>query len=132
MQNLETKLIKNDNGWKATTDIELGEVPANEYEKAGKRVLRITTSKHSFNKMVSAQASCHTSRPSVNGNYWTETHAMGLGSGLGDYSQYIIKEAVLRCTEKVIKEMHAKALEHVETAIANAKAHYAKQAGVTC
>lgn len=128
MSNLsEYKLEKKQRGgWVATTDIKLGDMPATERELAGERVLRIYTRKHSFNNFALTSASVHTARPSGHG-YTCETHAMGMGTACGDYSTTILRDAPARITERVIREMHIKALKQVDDIREAALAHYAAQ-----
>lgn len=52
MTNLETKMTKRDNGWKATTDYSLGIAPATDSDKEGERILRISTGKKYFTSGV--------------------------------------------------------------------------------
>jgi hypothetical protein len=126
--NLETKITKNDNGYKYTTDYSLGIVPATEYDKEGERVLRIATSKRHFAKgIIESSATVITVRDSGHG-YKSEQHAFGMGTGCGDYSRTIERTPCPRVTEKHIKAAHESALQHFETVLAQAIAHYANKA----
>jgi hypothetical protein len=113
-------------GWVAITNIKIDDVPATATELAGERILRISTRKHSFNSFAISSASVHTARPSGHG-YTTETHAMGMGTGCGDYSATILRDAPARITERVIRGMHLKALRQVDDIREAALAHYAAQ-----
>ena len=121
MNNLDVKIVKTDNGFTATTDYKMGDVAD------GSRVLRITTRKPSFRKgQVETSASVHTARVMV-GGYTEETHACGLGSGLGDFSATVEVVACSRVTEKTVVEMHKKNLAGFADILARAVSHYERQ-----
>lgn len=121
MDNLQVNIVKTDNGFKATTDYKMGDVAD------GSRVLRITTRKRLFCKgEVMTQATVHTAKPTGEG-YITETHAMGTGSGLGDFSMNVERVACSRVTEKTVVEMHKKNLAGFAAILTRAIAHYERQ-----
>ena len=54
------------------------------------------------------------------------THAMGLGTGLGDFSRTLRQQdPKVRATEKAIRSLHADALTEIDATLAAARAHYA-------
>jgi hypothetical protein len=121
MDNLQVKIVKTDNGFKATTDYKMADVAD------GSRVLRITTRKRLFCKgEVMTQATVHTAKPTGEG-YIAETHAMGMGSGLGDFSMTVERVACSRVTEKTVVEMHKKNLAGFADILARAVSHYERQ-----
>jgi hypothetical protein len=116
-------MMKNKNGWKATTEIFLGDVLPDTksiHGKGGKRFLRLSTSKPAFDKgLVTTTASGYLEQDSGHG-YKSELHAVGMGTGAGDYYKTVQKLPRPRITEKTIKEAHEQALamwpEIIETA----------------
>lgn len=117
-------LTKGRDGWKATTNIDLPDVIAHggrDGGREGKSVLTISTSKSRDGISTTASVG------------WCGdgfmTHAMGLGTGCGDYYRTILKSGA-RCTEKAVKTMHEEALQQQDALIAEATAFYQSQVRV--
>lgn len=102
------------NGWKARTRFSLGQVTQD--GKTGERVLDISTNKRSHGRLITSAtvAFC---------DGLSEIHRFGFGSG-GDYRKDLVVTAA-KCTEKAVREQHAKAIEQAATLIEEVQAFYA-------
>jgi hypothetical protein len=118
-----TTMRKDRDGWRAETRITLPDVQAHALthrpEEKGETVLSLTTSKRTRGLSTFASVAFHAE------NGFT-THAMGMGTGLGDYGRTILQSGD-RCTEKAIARLHAEALNLVPTVLEAVRAHYAAQ-----
>jgi hypothetical protein len=103
--NTKTTLIKGRDGWEAETRIELD----------AERALQIRTSKGGRGLQTSATVI----KPTPTGFTW---------SPFEDFKETLRDGQGLRCTEKTVREEHAKALTDVDLLLARAAAHYTKDA----
>jgi hypothetical protein len=117
---METTYRKHErDGWQARTVADLG--PAKDtFGHEGMRQLTVSTSKNTFRRELQASASVSLSM----GDH--TVHAMGLGTGCGDYSRTILRSGA-KCTEKNIRALHVEALMRWDAIMAEARAHYARQ-----
>lgn len=111
----ETRTIvhKRRDGWEAITYFEIGPAKHDHHSEPGIRSLRISTSKRSrggISTSATAVVLCPDGTMS-----WLPFE---------DFNKHLIAEKV-RCTEKSVREQHAKALEQAEAILAEAKAFYA-------
>jgi hypothetical protein len=110
-------------GWRAETRITLPDVRAHALthrpDEKGETKLTIVTSKRS-RVGVSAFASV-----AFHGEHFT-THAMGMGTGLGDYGRTLLVSGA-RCTEAAVLRIHAEALAELPAVLEEVRVHYAKQ-----
>lgn len=125
MSKYETKMTKTGSGWKAQTEVILGDVPATEYDPVGVRILHLTTSKNSRGD-VSAFASTCIERKKDRGDgtfYTTQEHAV-----FGDYAKTISRVKMARVTEKAIREFHQAILdEYMDDVVEGAKTFYQRK-----
>lgn len=108
----DTYVHKTIDGWKATTDIELGPV-TDHSGRPGERVLRFSTSK--YNSNIVTRASVHVRADGF------ESFAVSR-----DFSMRV-RVTQARCTEKTVRESHNAALLFKDDIVEKAKAHYAKE-----
>lgn len=117
--NIETDIAKNPrSGWEGKSYIIIAEGIDDGMGRIGTLKLCIHTSKANGGLQTRASVSIHFGT--------SYTHAFGLGSGLGDYSEKVIVTPT-RCTEKAVREQHAQALTHAPAYFERAQAHYAAQ-----
>ena len=115
------------NGWNADTQIPMGSVEITSLgeKKLARRVLEISTSKRRSG-LISSFASVSTIEncTSSDGQRYS-TKTVELFSG---YAKHFNPTPAKTATEKAVKEAHIKALEHADTLLAEATAHYAAKA----
>lgn len=86
-----------------------------------RRELMLSTRKHHRGGLVSDAT---VSQVSEDGQ--VRTHAIGFGIyGCGDFSRTVERDQSKRCTEKNVREMHAKALLQLDGLAAEALTYYA-------
>lgn len=115
-----TIIQKKASGWTATTNIVLGELPANSMGGAGERILRISTSKWDGGRGICSHASVVESRQSLSGEYRIETFGI-----CEDFSKRLIATPNVRVTEKSVMAHHIKALKEFPLIEEEARAFYA-------
>ena len=93
------------------------------------KLVKDTQGRAGFAPMLHVYTDADSTRASV---YWHSpdgTHTTHLfsfaGDPEGDFSRRVMAHPKGRVTEKRIQELHESALQHLETTIAAAKAHYA-------
>jgi hypothetical protein len=115
------------NGWHAETVIPMGtvEITSLGEKKLARRVLEISTSKRRPG-LISSFASVATigDQTSSDGNSYS-IRTIEIFSG---YAKHFNATPAKTATEKAVKEAHVKALEHADTFLAEAIAHYAAKA----
>ena len=117
-------MSKDRDGWRAETRINLLDVRAHALtyrpNEKGETVLTLTTSKRGRGGLSTfASVAFHAESGFT-------THAMGMGTGLGDYGRTILQSGD-RCTEKAVTRLHAEALARVPAVLEAVRAHYAAQ-----
>jgi hypothetical protein len=110
------------NGWHADTEIPMGsiEITSLGEKKLARRVLEISTSKRRPG-LISSFASVSTIEDGK--SYGVKTIEICSG-----YAKHFNPTPAKTATEKAVKQAHIKALEHAETLLAEAIAHYAAKA----
>lgn len=108
----KTTIGKRDGQWRASTTIPL---------EGTQRELDIVTSKDRRDN-ITARATVFR----LEGDF--RTHAVGFGSGRGDFSCRVLTTPCRRVTERAVLEAHQKALESVNALVQAVEDHYARQA----
>ena len=109
---MTTRIYKDRDGWNAETSIDL----------QNQRVLKLRTGKRSIGGGLQTTATV-----------WTDTgdgglrHAMGLGTGLGDFSETIVITRPARITEKLVTEQHDRVIKQLGFIQAQIEQFYALQ-----
>lgn len=121
MMGYTMQVRKDRDGWRAETYIELRDIQSHGTRdgKPGVTKLSISTSKRSRGLSSFASVAFH-------GEDGFTLHAMGLGTGLGDYGKTVALSGA-RATEKAVRDLHVSTLARVEEIIEEARAHYAAQ-----
>ena len=110
---MTTRTYKDRDGWNAQTIIDLKD----------RRVLKLRTGKRSIGGGLQTTATV-----------WTDTgnggliHAMGLGTGLGDFSETIVVTRPARITEKLVTEQHQGVIRQADAIQAQIAQFYTQQA----
>lgn len=113
----ETKLAKSSNGWKASTEIEIGDSPADYTGFPAKRILRMTTSKDSRGNISAFAVTCE--RRDTGYRYSSECHAL-----FGGYSKKVLAVVNKKATEKQVMAIHQEALASFPAIVEEAKQFY--------
>ena len=109
---MTTCIHKEHDGWNAETSIDL----------ENQRVLKLRTGKLSIGGGLQTTATV-----------WTDTgdggltHAMGLGTGLGDFSETVVLIPTCRITEKLVTEQHEQALKQIDFIVMRIALFYAQK-----
>lgn len=107
----ETTVGKRDGQWRASTTIPL---------EGTQRELDIVTSKDGRDNITTRATVFR-----VEGAF--RSHAMGFGSGRGDFSRRVLTSPCRRVTERTVMEVHLKAMEDMDAILQRVKDHYAAQ-----
>ncbi|WP_288639143.1 hypothetical protein [Comamonas kerstersii] len=109
---MTTRIYRDRDGWNAVSQFEL----------SARRVLKIRTCKRSIGAGLQTTASV-----------WHDTgdgsmrHAMGLGTGCGDFSQTLMLTQPKRITEKAVTEQHESILRELASIRVKVEQFYALQ-----
>lgn len=123
---VNTRIAQGHNGWKATTEIELGitfngHMPGVREGEARRRVLTICTRKASFVGVVVTS----TASVSLVDSTGCSTTVMGFGGPGGDFCCELLRTHPKRTTQAVIERQHQLALQQLQQVIRRARSHYA-------
>ena len=111
MESPQTRIVRDREGWHASTEIEL----------EASRIVKITTHRaHGTDKLVTRAI---VSR--MDGGFLT--HAVGYGTASGDFSRNVRVATVPRVTERLVRKQHAEALIQIEAIKQAIDAHYVLQ-----
>jgi hypothetical protein len=116
----EIKMTKGQDGWKAQSEISLGECDGMFAGTRGERILKLSTYKHSRGGIWSFASVAI--RENREGGYSESTMLFQ------DYSKTVQHIAAARVTEKAIKQAHETALQSFPAIIEEARAQYAAKA----
>ena len=111
MNNIETRLHRDRDGWHATSNLDL----------ADNRLLQIRTYKSTSGGALRTNATVHTK--TGDGGL---RHIMGFGSAGGDFSETLVASKPARVTEKVVTAQHESVLKTLPGVLAAVEAHYVK------
>lgn len=109
---MTTRIYRDRDGWNATSQFDLSD----------RRVLKIRTCKRSIGTGLQTSATV-----------WHDTgdggmrHAMGLGTGCGDFSETLTLTQPKRITEKAVAEQHQRVLSQLDLIRARVAQFYALQ-----
>jgi hypothetical protein len=117
----ELKMTKGHDGWKAQSEISLGECDGTFAGTRGTRILKLSTYKHSRGGIWSVASVAI--RENREGGYYSESTML-----FQDYSKTVQHIAAARVTEKAIKQAHETALQSFPVIIEEARAQYAAKA----
>lgn len=95
------------NGWRSETRVKLGS------DDTGRWQLDITTRKNSGGQLITVATVGKIERGCITHRLYT------------DYNRTVTKTDA-RCTEKNVDDQHAKALDMMDTIVADVRAHYAR------
>jgi hypothetical protein len=116
----ELNITKGQNGWKAQSEISLGECDGMFAGTRGERILKLSTYKHPRGGIWSlASVAVRENRE----GYYSESTML-----FQDYSKTVQHIAAARATEKAIKQAHETALQGFPAIIEEARAQYAAKA----
>jgi hypothetical protein len=116
----EIKMTKGQDGWKAQSEICLGECDGMFAGTRGERILKLSTYKHSRGGIWSVASVAI--RENRERGYAESTMLFQ------DYSKTVQRIAAARVTEKAIKQAHETALQSFPAIIEEARAQYAAKA----
>jgi len=101
-----THIYKSHYGWRAQTDIPLGDGCD----------LQFVTLKRSSGRLVTTAQRCRVSEDGQSSSF----------APFSDFSEAVISEAPARVTEKIVADQHRRALQQLDAIKARCAAHYAK------
>jgi isocitrate/isopropylmalate dehydrogenase len=113
----ELKMTKGQGGWKAQSEISLGECDGMFAGTRGERILKLSTYKHSRGGIWSLASVAVRENQ---GGYYSESTML-----FQDYNKTVQHIAAARATEKAIKQAHETALQSFPAIIEEARAQYA-------
>ena len=111
MDVFKTHVIRDKDGWFASTELELDH----------SRVVEIRTRRIRDTDRLATTASVSTVKDG------RRTHRIDFGSGQGDYSRRVLIDIEPRVTEKVVRAQHGTVLAQIESLKHAIAAHYARQ-----
>ena len=117
----ELKMTKGRDGWKAQSEITLGECDGMSAGTRGERILKLSTYKHPRGGIWSLASVAV--REHREGGYYSESTML-----FQDYNKTVQHIAAARATEKAIKQAHETALRSFPAIIEEARAQYAAKA----